>query len=102
MASNDLAKPDINTEYTVKHTSNRRNRNIQKAGSMHENMEINDENLDEILQYSNLQLERAMQIISNGKTVKSNTVQGLKDFNSQTLTNQAKKEEQLVSMIPAI
>ena len=46
-------------------------------------------------------MELAMQIISNGKTVRSNTVQDLKEFNSQSLSAQAKKGEQLVSMMPA-
>ena len=41
-----------------------------------------------------------MQIISNDKKVRNNTIQGLKDFNSQSLSIQAKK--QLVSMMPAI
>ena len=43
-----------------------------------------------------------MQIISNDKTVRSDTVQDLKDFNSQPLTTQDKKGKQLVSMMPAI
>ena len=43
-----------------------------------------------------------MQIISNDKTVRNNTIQDLKEFNQQSLTTQAKKGEQLVSMIPAI
>ena len=43
-----------------------------------------------------------MQIISIDETLRSNTKQDLKDFNSQSLTTQAKKGEQLVSMMPAI
>ena len=43
-----------------------------------------------------------MQIISNDQTVRSNTVQDLKDFSWQSLATQAKKGEQLVSMMPAI
>ena len=43
-----------------------------------------------------------MQIISNVETVRSDTIEGLKDFNNQSLTTQAKKGEQLVSMMPAI
>ena len=43
-----------------------------------------------------------MQIISNEKTVRSDTVQDLKEFNSQSLSTRAKKEEQLISMMPAI
>ena len=43
-----------------------------------------------------------MQIISNDKTVRKDTIQDLKEFNQQSLTTQAKKGEQLVSMKPAI
>ena len=43
----------------------------------------------------------AMQI-STDKTVRSNTAQDLKQFNSQSLSTKAKKGEQLVSMTPAI
>ena len=43
-----------------------------------------------------------MQIISNDKTVRNDTIQDLKEYNSQSLTFQAKKGEQLVSMMPAI
>ena len=43
-----------------------------------------------------------MQIIPNDQTVRSNTVQDLYDFNSQSLATQAKKREQLFSMMPAI
>ena len=47
-------------------------------------------------------MELAMQIISNDKTVRNDTIEDLKEFNSQSLTTQAKKGEQLVSMMPAI
>ena len=44
-----------------------------------------------------------MRIISNGQTVGTNTVQDLKDFNSQSLGTQDKKKgEHLVSLMPAI
>ena len=43
-----------------------------------------------------------MQIISTDKNVRNDTIQDLKEFNSQNLTTQAKKGEQLVSMMPAI
>ena len=43
-----------------------------------------------------------MQIISTDKTVRIDTVQDFKEFNSQYLATQAKKGEQLVSMMPAI
>ena len=68
---------------------------------MHENVELNDEYLDEILRKSNSQKELAMQINSNDKTVRSNTVQDLKYFNSQSLSTTAKKGEKIVSMMPA-
>ena len=47
-------------------------------------------------------MELAMQISSNDRTVRNDTIQDLKDFNQQSLTTQAKKGEQLVSMMPAI
>ena len=40
-------------------------------------------------------MELATQIISNYKTVRSNTVNDLKEFNNQSLAKQAKKGEQL-------
>ena len=43
-----------------------------------------------------------MQLSSTDKTVRTDTIQDLKEFNSQSLTTQAKKGEQLVSMMPAI
>ena len=47
-------------------------------------------------------MELALQIISNVKLVRNDTIQDLKEFNTQSLTTQAKKGEQLVSMMPAI
>ena len=47
-------------------------------------------------------MELAMQIISNDKTVRNDIIQDLKEFNFQSLATQAKKGEQLVSMMPAI
>ena len=67
---------------------------------MHENIEINDEYLDEILQNINFKMEIAMQTISNGKTLRSDTIQDLNDFNSRSLTTQATKGEQLISLMP--
>ena len=43
-----------------------------------------------------------MEIISIDQTIRSEIVQDLKDFNSQSLSTQAKKGEQLVNMMPAI
>ena len=45
-------------------------------------------------------MELAMQIISNDKRVRNETIQDLREFNSQSLSTQATKEEQLVSMMP--
>ena len=42
-----------------------------------------------------------MQVISNDRTVRNDTIQDIKDFNQQFLTTQAKKGEQSVSMMPA-
>ena len=47
-------------------------------------------------------MELAMQIIANDKTVRSDTIEDLEEFNSQSLSTRAKKGEQLVSMMPAI
>ena len=47
-------------------------------------------------------MELAMQIISTDKTVRNDTIEDLKEFNSQSLSTQVKKGEQLVSMMPAI
>ena len=43
-----------------------------------------------------------MQIISNDKTVRNDTIQDLEEFNSQSLSTRAAKGEQLVSMMPVI
>ena len=43
-----------------------------------------------------------MRYICNDKTVRSDTIQDLMDFNSQSLATQAKHGKQLVSMMPAI
>ena len=43
-----------------------------------------------------------MQLSSNDKTVRNDTIQDLREFNQQSLTTQAKKGEQLTAMMPAI
>ena len=43
-----------------------------------------------------------MQLSSSYKIVRNDTIQDLKQFNQQSLATQAKKGEQLVSMMPAI
>ena len=47
-------------------------------------------------------MDLATQTIAIDKTVRSDTVQDLKEFNNQSLTTRAKKDEQLVSIMPAI
>ena len=47
-------------------------------------------------------MELAMQISSTDKTVRNNTIEDLKEFNTRSLNTQAKKAEQLVAMMPAI
>ena len=91
MTSIDFAKPETNTEAIVKHSSNKGNENFLKGGSLYKDIELDDKNLDEVLHNNNLQVEFAMQIISNDQTVRSNTVQELKDFNSQSLATRAEE-----------
>ena len=43
-----------------------------------------------------------MQKISTEKTVRNDTIQDIKEFNNQSSATQARKREQLVSMMPAI
>ena len=47
-------------------------------------------------------MELAMRTISTDQTVRNDTIQDLKDFNQQSLSTQAKKGEQLTSMMHAI
>ena len=54
MTTNVVAKPETNTEGTVKRTSKNGNKNIFKGGSLNRDIEINDEYLDEILHNNNL------------------------------------------------
>ena len=47
-------------------------------------------------------MELAMQINSSDQTVRNDTIEDLKEFNSQSLSTKAKRGEELVSMMPAI
>ena len=47
-------------------------------------------------------MDSAIQHISNDRTVRNDTMVDIKEFNNQSLSTQAKKGEQLVSMMPAI
>ena len=46
-------------------------------------------------------MDLAIQIIANDKTIRSDTVQDLKEFNNQSLATQAKIGEQLISIMPS-
>ena len=73
--------------------SNRKDISILKTGSIHENIENKDQYSDEILVNNDIKMDLAMQIISNDKTVRSDTVQDLKEFNNHFLATPAKKKE---------
>ena len=47
-------------------------------------------------------MELAMQINSSDQTVRNDTIEDLKEFNSQSLSTKTKRGEELVSMMPAI
>ena len=97
MTSNDLRRPQmVSIDPEVKPIESK---NKLEGDTI---IEVNDKYLDEILHNHNLKMELAMQMISIDQTVRSATVKDLKDFISHSLATQAKKGEQLVSMIPAI
>ena len=74
MTSNDLK--------TIQTTSNKKNKNVLKAGSVQQNIEINEPYLDEILHNNNSWMELAMQIICNDNTIRNDTIVDLTGFNS--------------------
>ena len=47
-------------------------------------------------------MDLALQLVSTDQTVGNDTIEDLKDFNSQSLSTRAKKGEQLVRMMLAI
>ena len=100
----DLKRPQM-TSNDVKTTSNesiKNKKNKLKGGSLQENIEINEHYLDKILKNNIIKMELAMQLISTDQTIRNDTMQDLRDFNEQSLSTQAKKGEQLTSMMPAI
>ena len=46
-------------------------------------------------------MDLAIQTISNDKTMRNKTVQGIKDFNSRSLATRGKKGKRIVSLMPA-
>ena len=100
MTSNDFKRSQLTSNENSKKTKT--NKNNLKGGSVQENIEISEHYLDKILENMDSLMELAMQKISKDKTVKNDTIQDFKEFHQQSLTTQAKKGEQLVSMMPAI
>ena len=98
MTSIDLKRPQSISKphHEVKPV---KSRNKLKGGANIENIE---HYLDEILHNNNSYMELAMQMFSNDKALRKDTIKDLKVFNSQSLSTQARKGEQLVSMMPAI
>ena len=47
-------------------------------------------------------MDLAIQLVKNDKNVRDNTILELNEFNNQSLTTQAKKGEELITMMPAI
>ena len=86
MTSKDLKRPQSSSNGKKVKT-----KNILKSGFVHDNLEINDQYLDEILDNNDIKMDLAMQIFFTDKTVGSDTVQDLKEFNKQSLATQAKK-----------
>ena len=72
-----------------------------KGGSFKENFEFSDNILKGLLHTKNFYMEVAIQFISNDKTVRISTLHDSKECNCQSLLTQAKKREQIVSMMPA-
>ena len=83
MTSNDLKTTQTNVK------PNNKNKNILRAESVQENIQINEHYLDEIL--DNNEMDLAMQIVSTDKNVRNDTIQDLKEYNNQYLATQAKK-----------
>ena len=79
-----------------------KNKNNSKAGSVHENNKINEKFSDDIIHINTFYMDLAMQFNSNDKTVRSDRVHNLKEFNNQSLVTKDRKGKQLVSMKPAI
>ena len=96
MTSNDLKRPQSSSNGKKIKTKN----NL-RGGFVHDNVEISYQFLDEILDNKDKEMDLAMQIIFTNKTVRDDTVEDLEEFNSQPLATQAKKGEQLVSLMPA-
>ena len=80
------------TPNDLKMTSNELVENKKKSLKVGAIIEFNEKCLIEIIQNNYLEMHLAIQITFIDQKVKSETVQDLKDFNSQFLATQAKKE----------
>ena len=87
----DVKRNRLNSN-DLKPTSNESVKNKTNNLKVGANIDINDEYFDEVLYKNDFQLDLARQVISDDKTVRSDTVQDVREFNSQPLTTQAKKE----------
>ena len=98
VTSNEL-KLSSNDLKTTSNEPVKKKKNKLKGGA---NIENNTKCIDEFIHNKYLQMELAMEIISNDKTVKNDTVHVLKEFDNQSSATQAKKGEQLVSMMGVV
>ena len=89
MTSNDLKRPQPTSNENGKKVKTKNN---LKGGFVQKNIEINEHYSEKILQNNNPKMELAMQIVSNDKAVRNDTIQDMKEFNQQSLTTQAKKK----------
>ena len=94
MTSKDLKWPQIKIL-----KSNPLKKNKLRGGA---SIEITEKYLDEIFHNNYLKTDLAVQKSANDKTVRSDTLHDLKEFNFQFLATQAKKDEQIVGMMTAI
>ena len=94
--SNYFKRPELTSNVPVVKFVKSKNK-LKGGGSI----ETEDICLDEILPKNNLQTDLTKQTISDNKTVRSDTVKDIREFNSKSLAIQAKTKEKLVCMIPA-
>ena len=98
VTSNDLKRTSNDLKTTSNNDPVKPKKNNLKGGG---NIEINEIFLDEIIHINFLQMDLAVEFISNDKTLRNAIMADLKEFNNQSLASQAKKGEQLVYIMPA-
>ena len=87
LTSNDLKPTSKESSHEVKPVKSKN----KMKGCL--NNEINEKNLDEIVHKNYLLMDLAIQKNANDKTVRSDTVQDLQEFNNQLLATQTKKRK---------